>query len=49
MDLERQRDLFALALAELAQLGDLVNQALEVFELEDGSVEIVLYDIPEPD
>jgi hypothetical protein len=37
-----------LALEELARQGDLVNQALEVFELEDGSVEIVLYDIPEP-
>lgn len=49
MDLERQRDLFTLALKELAHHGDLVNQALEVFELEDGSVEIVLYDIPEPD
>lgn len=49
MDLERQRDLFALALEELAHHGDLVNQALEVFELEDGSVEIVLYDIPDPD
>jgi hypothetical protein len=48
MDLERQRDLFALALAELARQGDLVNQAREVFELEDGSVEIVVYDIPEP-
>ncbi|WP_028998579.1 DUF5615 family PIN-like protein [Azohydromonas australica] len=48
MDLECQRDLFALARAELTQLGDLVNQALEVFELKDGSVEIVLYDIPEP-
>jgi hypothetical protein len=48
MDLERQRDLFALALEELDRLGDWVNQALETFELEDGSVEVVLYDIPEP-
>ena len=49
MEPERQRDLFALALEKLTQVGDLVNQALEVFEVEDGSEEIVLYDIPKPD
>jgi hypothetical protein len=27
---------------------DLVNQALEVFEDADGSVEVVIYDIPDP-
>ena len=48
MDLERQRDLFSLALQELAHHQDLVNQAMEVFEREDGAVEIVVYDIPEP-
>lgn len=46
MGIERQRDLFHLALDELAVLPDLVNQALEVFEAEDGSVSIDIYDIP---
>ena len=48
MDLERQLDLFHLVLQELASTADLVNQALEVFELEDGTVELEIYDIPEP-
>lgn len=48
MDLERQRDLFLLALQQLSGMGDLVNQALEVFELADGSVEMDIYDIPRP-
>lgn len=48
MDLQRQRDLFQFALDELGSMDDLVNQALEVFEQEDGSVEIVVYDIPDP-
>lgn len=47
LDLQRQRDLFQVALEELANLGELVNQALEVFEMEDGSIEVVIYDIPE--
>ena len=47
MDLQRQLDLFQIALDELAALDDLVNQALEVFEQEDGSVEVVIYDIPD--
>jgi hypothetical protein len=45
MDLDRQRDLFRVALDELARLDDLVNQALEVFELSDGSIELEIYDI----
>jgi hypothetical protein len=48
MDLARQRELFQFALAELAMLPDLVNQALEVFEDEDGSVSVDTYDIPAP-
>jgi len=32
---------------ELAAIQDLVNQALEVFECADGSLEIVLYEIPD--
>lgn len=48
MDMERQLDLFQLVLRELASMNDLVNQALEVFESEDGSVELEIYDIPAP-
>jgi predicted nuclease of predicted toxin-antitoxin system len=47
LDLQRQLDLFQIALDELGALDDLVNQALEVFEQEDGSVEVVIYDIPD--
>jgi hypothetical protein len=47
MDLDRQLDLFQLVLRELSNMKDLVNQALEVFESEDGSVELVIYEIPE--
>lgn len=47
MDLQRQLDLFQIALDELGAMVDLVNQALEVFEQEDGSVEVVIYDIPD--
>ncbi len=46
MDLNRQRVLFQVALQELASVGDLVNRALEVFELEDGAIELEIYDIP---
>ena len=49
MDLQRQLDLFRLVLAELAHIDDLVNQALEVFELADGSVELDSYPIPDPE
>jgi predicted nuclease of predicted toxin-antitoxin system len=48
MDLDRQCDLFKVALQELATMSDLVNQALDLFELEDGSIELAIYDIPEP-
>lgn len=48
MDLQRQLDLFHIALDELGAMTDLVNQALELFEQEDGSVEVVIYDIPDP-
>lgn len=47
LDLQRQLDLFQIALDELATMHDLVNQALEVFEEEDGSVEVVIYGIPD--
>lgn len=47
MSLDRQRDLFQLALQELAGREDLINKALEVFETADGEVDIVVYDIPE--
>ena len=47
MDLARQRDLFAIALEELAALTDLINQALEIFEQEDGAVVVERYEIPQ--
>lgn len=47
IDLNRQIDLFQVVLKELAGMSDLVNQALEVFELENGSIELEIYDIPE--
>lgn len=46
LDLNRQRALFQIALDELVSTDDLVNQALEVFEGEDGGVEVIIYDIP---
>ncbi|UXI68872.1 DUF5615 family PIN-like protein [Tahibacter amnicola] len=46
MNLTRQRDLFQIALDELKNMNDLINQALEVFEYLDGKIEIVIYDIP---
>jgi hypothetical protein len=45
MSLAKQRELFAIALGELANLPDLVNQALEVFESENGEVTVEIYDI----
>ena len=45
MSLAKQRELFAIALDELANLPDMVNQALEVFEGEDGEVTVEIYDI----
>ena len=49
LDLQRQRELFQIALDELAQMDGLINKAMEVFEREDDSVEVVVYDIPETD
>ena len=46
MDIDRQLDLFQIALDDLAIRKDLVNQALEVVERKDGSVEVFDYDIP---
>jgi len=46
MDIERQCRLFGEALTQLAQLKDLVNQALEVFEAADGGVTVTTYEIP---
>ena len=47
LDLQRQRDLFQVAFQELAVIDHLVNKALEIFEQEDGAIEVVIYDIPE--
>lgn len=48
MGLQTQLDLFRFALEELKNHPDLVNKALDLFETEDGEVEISVYDIPEP-
>ncbi|HEX2541501.1 MAG TPA: DUF5615 family PIN-like protein [Caldimonas sp.] len=48
LDLDRQRKLFQIAIEQAETEGDLVNKALEVFELEDGSVEVGIFDIPAP-
>ena len=46
MDIDKQRQLFEIALEEIAGVADLVNQALEVTEREDESIEVVFYAIP---
>lgn len=46
MDLDRQVRLWRIALEELSSLPDLVNQALEITENADGSIDIDLYSIP---
>lgn len=46
MDLDMQRDLFGLALAELGPDADLVNQCLEVTQDDDGRVRAVRYALP---
>jgi hypothetical protein len=46
MDLDRQAKLLRIALDELAQLPDLINQALEITENQDGSIVIERYSIP---
>lgn len=45
LDIDRQRTLFAHALIELTDLPDLINQALDVHEDEDG-ISVIVYDIP---
>lgn len=46
MTVARQRRLFQVALDALATRPDLVNQSFEVFEVEDGTVYIDVYDLP---
>jgi hypothetical protein len=46
LDIELQQELFGHALEALAEIPDLINQALEVFQNEDGSISISLYEIP---
>jgi hypothetical protein len=40
LDLDRQTRLLRIAFEELSQMTDLVNQALEVSENEDGSIDV---------
>jgi hypothetical protein len=46
MDLDRQRQLFKIAINECLQYSDLINKALEITENEDGSICVDLYEIP---
>lgn len=46
LDLALQRQLFAVALEELATMNDLVNQALEITALETGEATVEVYSIP---
>jgi Domain of unknown function (DUF5615) len=46
LDFDLQQELFRHALEALAALPDLVNQALEVYLHEDGSVTVAVYEIP---
>lgn len=48
MDLDLQQELFRHALNMLAELPDLINQALEVYENEDELISVNTYDIPPP-
>jgi hypothetical protein len=48
MDLDLQQELFGHALNMLAELPDLINQALEVYENEDELISVNTYDIPPP-
>jgi len=48
MDLDLQREFFKHALNALGDLPDLINQALEVYENEDGLISVNMYDIPPP-
>ena len=45
-DLDRQRELFRIALQEIDLLPDLVNQALEVYEGQTGEIRVTRYAIP---
>jgi uncharacterized protein DUF5615 len=46
MDLKAQKDLFEIALKELSELPDLMNQVLEVTEEASGEVMATLYELP---
>ena len=48
MDLNAQRELFEIALNELAELPDLINQVLEVTEEASGEVVVTVYELPLP-
>ena len=46
MDLNAQRELFEIALKELAELPNLINQVLEVTEEASGEVVVTVYELP---
>jgi hypothetical protein len=48
MDLNAQKELFEIALKELSELPNLLNQVLEVAEDEIGEISVIVYDLPTP-
>lgn len=48
MGLQTQKELFEIALKELSELSNLINQVLEVTEDETGEISITVYDLPTP-
>jgi len=48
LDLDRQQRIFRQILLELQTLDDLVNKALDVYENDDHSLSVSLYEIPVP-
>jgi predicted nuclease of predicted toxin-antitoxin system len=46
MDIDKQCELFNIVLEQLNTMDDLINQALEVYEDENGAVSVQIYDIP---
>lgn len=48
LDFDLQRELFRIALAELTELDDLINQALDIFLDEGWKASVEIYEIPSP-
>lgn len=46
LDIDTQHELFRHALNLLGELPDLINQALEIYQDEDGTISATVYEIP---